>query len=564
MSHMIGFRGRDAVPIYWENAHKDIKQAFDRKSPDFFDDCFPVAQDELAVLQDLIDRTRDHGELDLRIIRAVRIEHSGLWAEYQEKAAQVASRRGVCEFAGRGAPLTSEDFEGVPGLSEFTQDLDADICEAYLWHGTSPQNAWNIAKRGLQVNHHSVAGKRFGAGGYFAEDPARSDKYAGSGEGIYENCYAMLLCRVILGRQYHIREFKDEGATARAKGRYDSTLAEPRTTEWREFVVYESSQVYPEYALVYERRVRGAPVHNELLHDAAFVRGRSGGSLSSAYSSAASTLDEVSFPHYWFHTQLHHHYFHDSYPAEAMEPVVQALMTNTWTGRYTADRARPRRDGGPRPPVDPEDVPEGLHVLKVLRMEDSQRWTEYLAAQERVRLDCSLEPRLGRVCGVKTVDGLPAPERSRLCRDVNEVYLWHGCSPSVVHSVALSGFPKELHAFNHGTFGHGAYFVEDSDHADEYSSDDKEGYYRGYYAMLLCRVTLGRAQILQGPDPIAESRIGPGRPFDSAIGPVPCSFGAFREFMVTDRDQVYPEYAVIYERLHRRATTARFSFSERG
>lgn len=43
---------------------------------------------------------------------------------------QVAKKRGVCKFAGRGAPCTSQAFEEVPGLDEFTQDLDPGICEA--------------------------------------------------------------------------------------------------------------------------------------------------------------------------------------------------------------------------------------------------------------------------------------------------------------------------------------------------------------------------------------------------------------------------------------------------
>jgi len=592
---IIGFRGRDAVPMYWENAHKDMKKAFDRSSPDYFDDVFPVSTEEAAVLQELLDRTHDHDEVRLRVIRAVRIEHSSLWAEYQTKAARVAKRRGVCKFAGRGAPSTLEAFEEVSGLDEFTQDLDPGICEAYLWHGTSPQTALKIAKDGFQVNHHSVAGKRFGAGGYFAEDPVRSDKYAGAGEGIYERCYAMLLCRVILGKQYLIKEFQAQSATDDAKGAHDSTIAEPRGASWREFVVFEAGQVYPEYALVYERRRKDEIVHNELLHD--LRRYHSEDTLESGQettdtSEYSQLIASLRLPHYWFHAHGQSAYFHDSYPAEAMEPVIQALMDSTWGGRYSEERRRP--DGRPMM-LDDEDMsasssaesdfeeaeamPTGAHVLKVIRIEDSGLWSQFVDMQETIRQRRHSQ-QMQSLDHVKTVDGLPAPERARLAKDVNEVYLWHGCSPGIVTKVALSGFPEKLNSFNQGSYGHGAYFVEDADHADEFSADDSEGYYRGYYAMLLCRVTLGQTQVLSGPllvddarmsgspaaspSTAADRHVGPGRPYDSTIGPTAASYGEFREFVVQDRAQIYPEYAIIYERKYRRARAARFSFHDLG
>lgn len=589
---LIGFRGRDSVPMYWENAHKDIKKAFDRASPDFFDDVFPVSAEEASTLQELLDQTHDNDEVRLRVIRAVRIEHSSLWAEYQTKAAKVAKKRGTCTFAGRGAPCTSQAFEEVPGLDEFTQDLDPGICEAYLWHGTSPQTALKIAKDGFQVNHHSVAGKRFGAGGYFAEDPVRSDKYAGAGEGIYERCYAMLLCRVILGKQYLIREFRAQDATEQARGAHDSTLAEPRGASWREFVAFEAGQVYPEYALVYERRRPDEVVHNELLHDLRVYRSEEtvgSGAEQSETTEHDQLVAGLRLPPYWFHAHGQSAYFHDSYPAEAMEPVIQALLDSSWGGRYSEDRKRP---DGVQMQLDGEDMsssssadtdceeaeamPTGVHVLKVIRIEDSGLWSQFVEFQETIRTRRQGQP-LRSLAPVQTVEGLPAPERARLAKDVNEVYLWHGCSPSVVTQVALSGFPDKLRNFNQGSYGHGAYFVEDADHADEYSTDDAEGYYRGYYAMLLCRVTLGQPQVLAGPlglDPrtsgspvsspstAADRSVGPNRPFDSTVGPVPASYGEFREFVVQERSQIYPEYAIIYERKFRRSRTARFSFRE--
>mmetsp|Transcript_2109 Transcript_2109/g.4277 ORF Transcript_2109/g.4277 Transcript_2109/m.4277 type:complete len:85 (-) Transcript_2109:155-409(-) len=83
--------------------------------------------------------------------------------------------------------------------------------------------------------------------------------------------------------------------------------------------------------------------------------------------------------------------------------------------------------------------------------------------------------------------------------------------------------------------------------------------------MLLCRVTLGNPQVLPGGDPEACSRIGRSLPFDSAVGERQASEESFREFFVTSHEQVYPEYAIIYERMYdrpRRHSLSRTSSGE--
>lgn len=257
---------------------------------------------------------------------------------------------------------------------------------------------------------------------------------------------------------------------------------------------------------------------------------------------------EEYFPGYWFHTQLGAK-FHDTYPAESFQPVIQALMDSSWADCHTIDR----RGTGGLPVEDPiEDVPMGLRVLKVLRVEDSGLWSQYVAMQDDIR-ESRRQEGLLKVRGVATVEGLPLPERRRLEEGINEVYLWHASSPERVTSIASNGFPVQLRSYNHGCFGDGAYMLENSSHADEYAEDDKDGYYQGYYAMLLCRVTLGKAQVLSAADGKVHARAGRGFEFDSTIGQVPAYAGErLREFVVPDPTQIYPEYAIIYERTYRR------------
>ncbi|CAE7766684.1 TNKS2, partial [Symbiodinium pilosum] len=247
----------DVIPPYWQNAGKSLAEALDRSSPEYFDDIYPVPVRNREILQGFLNETSSNTEVHFNLVRAVRVEHSRLWFHYQEKAADVAVKRGPLKFQGLGAPSTNHALANVESDGwdgGFVHALDEEVCEAYLFHGTDPHSALKIVENGFQVKA-SRAGKRYGFGGYFSEDPAVADRYAGEGDGLYHACYALLLCRVLLGRQFHTKCFRNEGAAeAFRRNRFDSVLAEPHETLHREFVVFDGHQVYPEYALVYERQ----------------------------------------------------------------------------------------------------------------------------------------------------------------------------------------------------------------------------------------------------------------------------------------------------------------------
>ena len=67
----------------------------------------------------------------------------------------------------------------------------------------------------------------------------------------------MLLCRVCLGNIYRIVEFdrSAERHVLGSGGRYHSLLGdrEAAVDTYREFIVYDAEQVYPEYAIIYKR-----------------------------------------------------------------------------------------------------------------------------------------------------------------------------------------------------------------------------------------------------------------------------------------------------------------------
>lgn len=542
----VRFRGkRVTIPQYWENAGRDLDRAQKRQDPDFFDDKYPVEARVLEALTRLMNSTRCWGggtsgaQHSFRVVRALRIEDSVMWTNYQRKAAEIRfmNRRG-CSWGSGGAPQTSaklwdeehEDFVDV--------DLDGSINEAYLWHATHPVAASNIVETGFRIGKEPSVGARFGHGAYFAEDSAKADDYAKAGAGVFQDCYAMLLCRVALGRQHETCKMKDPAASDDARARCcDSTLAQPDYSgAAREFIIWDQDQVYPEYALIYERCVDDGGDESEETEE--------GGSQ---YSQAAVNHG---YPWYWHSHADNPSYgpdgaphFRETHPSDHMRPTMQRIIAQTWQRSWTA--ARKGADGAPLAAHDPHgDMPEQLRVLKVLRLENSALWHRYRDGQDGIHLRRgSLPPSpLGMV---KTTAVLPLRLRTQLTPGLTESYLWCPCSPTEITAIAEQGFAENTAASWTERCGRGFRLAECSSRADEGCRDEPEGYYHGYYAMLLCRASLGRAFVLP-PSTSVHGGAEEALEFDSCV-----SFeGDYRDFVVHSRDLLYPEYAVFYERIY--------------
>jgi len=546
---------KSPVPVYWESAGSDLAKALklsgssSSSASTALPDLYPVKMEHRPLIQEMMNETSGQPqEMAFRLVRACRVENLGLWAKYRESAKVVSQARGKCSYASR--PPTNVQMVEQIGAAAFLSGLNTDVNEAYLWFGTNPVQAQRIANEGFS-NVDGDGGLRF------AEDMAKADKSAQPGTGLYQDCFAMLLCRVTLGKQQPPEDAR--GAEGRdsdgdaAQGacdavRYDSAIEEGPGGA-REFVPYCASLVYPEYMLVYERcdpchLVMGAEHSRYWEYAARHIEDlfRRSGSLRSDY--------QVAVPGYWSNWNTDRS-FRDLYPAVRFKPVIQRLMDSTWEAKYTRDRKG--ADGLRIPKGDPNgDMPTGVRVLKVLRVEDSEMWQRYATALADISAHRSL---CNKLVGhpANTVTALDAKEGQRLAPSVNEVYLWHGSAPQAVMSIAQAGFDLDLTGSATGAmFGRGAYFAESASKADEYSSDDRDGYYQGYFAMLLCRVVLGEVQHLLTADTEAHDRTGPEMPYDSTLGDREAAVGTYREFVVPSQDQIYPEYAIIYERLYER------------
>ena len=123
----------------------------------------------------------------------------------------------------------------------------------------------------------------------------------------------------------------------------------------------------------------------------------------------------------------------------------------------------------------------------------------------------------------------------------NECYLWHGTKPDVAPLIVHGGFDERVCALQ-GLFGAGVYFAMNSSKSDQYCTPDPSG----TYTIFLSRVVLGKAH-RTATGRAWERRAPPG--FDSVIGqtgPV-----KYRELIVYDRNQTYPEYRLSYKRRSR-------------
>mmetsp|Transcript_37076 Transcript_37076/g.106520 ORF Transcript_37076/g.106520 Transcript_37076/m.106520 type:complete len:582 (+) Transcript_37076:61-1806(+) len=531
------------LPKYWTRSQSELGKEGSSGScsndnldaPAAEDHFYPVPLEDRRVLETLMNRTSKDREVEFHLVRAVRLENPDLWKRYQERAARVKRRRGRCTFAGRGRPMTTCSLAGVEELSDgFPAELDSEICEAYLWHATKPQAAAKILREGFRISQRSAVGKRFGCGGYFSEDAAKADAYSAAGEGIYKDCYAMLLCRVVLGKQLHTNLFRWEGAAQQAAGAHDALVAEPRCASYREYVALEDAQIYPEFALVYERR----PVQTA--------------------STCLTRSISPDAPMYWTSGASCGQSVHRAVSDPEVLTCVQSLMDLTWVRAFTWERKDSK--GTMIYHDDPNhDMPEGITVLKVLRLEDSDMWGSYRQTRHQIRSErhgqqVARSPHAEQLHVRTARTDLPLCARADLDQSVNEVYLWHGCSPQAAMSILERGFPEQPGCGGTGRragmFGEGYYLVDCTSKADEHSEDDKEGFYRGYYAMLLCRVVLGNAEVTDKADMRAHERVGRGRAFDSTVGFQEASDGTFSEFVVPERSQIYPEYAIVYERIY--------------
>ncbi|KAK3597471.1 hypothetical protein CHS0354_041890 [Potamilus streckersoni] len=253
------------TPNYWEKFHhkKTVKE-WNGSNGDLSLQIFQVTGSGLSDIIQLVNNTlkeQPSSEFkNIEVKEVQRLENLQLFYKYvsfRHSQFSTVSRTGelaplerikVCK---QGQALT---FKNTKRGCILDQDIYHEVNEHYLFHGTKVAHLDGIFHQGLD---NRLAGKgRFGNGIYCAETPAKSNKYTDQ-----DGEKKMFLVRACLGEIYihngEQYEFKRAPCKACQKDKclcgkplYDSIVAEG-TLQYREFILHDRYQVYPEYLITY-------------------------------------------------------------------------------------------------------------------------------------------------------------------------------------------------------------------------------------------------------------------------------------------------------------------------
>jgi len=230
----------------------------------------------------------------LQVTRAWRLQHPGLWGKYAMERENLRSMDmkalKACNIEVKPIKVR-DDFEQM--MKELPADLDKELNEVYLSHGSKPEILPAIFAGGLNERY---SGGLFGNGTYFAEDIAKNDQYCtpdqryGDAPALHKmlydatglthpgQVYYVFVCRVLLGHEIRTKDgstvLDEAAAGGRAKSIWSSQSRELACVEgsnppvlhhslvvelgakllrFREFIVYHGDRIYPEYLVAYQR-----------------------------------------------------------------------------------------------------------------------------------------------------------------------------------------------------------------------------------------------------------------------------------------------------------------------
>lgn len=210
--------------------------------------------------------------------------------------------------------------------------------------------------------------------------------------------------------------------------------------------------------------------------------------------------------------------------------AIQELFDKTMKNKWTRDR-----DG---------KVPARFVVLQAQKNTNAQILANYERA--RAEIKARRAPEESAEFHAKTlIDGNMLSDC--LEPDCCEAYLFHGTNPKAALSIAKTDFRLSAAGSNRGSmFGPGIYLAESSSKSDEYANDGNSALHKGICAMLLCRATLGKACFVEAPSDY-RGKVTSGE-YDCVIGDREKAVDTFREVVLFNAEQAFPEYVVLYRR----------------
>jgi hypothetical protein len=234
---------------------------------------------------------------------------------------------------------------------------------------------------------------------------------------------------------------------------------------------------------------------------------------------------------------------------------------NNWTrdrgckihgrGHKDCDMSCIRANGNP--------VPTGFQVVKVFRNQNRDLWNHYAITKKQIMDDLKDESPSGpsfEAMSVWSQCDLDAPLDFEIC---NEWRLFHGTSLPACQGIAATNFRLSMSGSGatwkepgaekgSPLYGFGIYLGESITKSDEYAGDCDDG----LNCVLVCRAVGGLSQLCETNE-IDKAKLKD----DVFNGQHHSVFGdrvrllgkPYREVVLYDKDQIFPEFLVYYKRL---------------
>ncbi|KAI0240847.1 hypothetical protein LSAT2_008352 [Lamellibrachia satsuma] len=241
----------------------------------------PVDPTVAKAIEDIVQRTWDqklvgHGRdaddlthKTIEVTKVEQIENPHLHLTYEQ------ARKKCCSRAAKGGfpKVTSDPGEtdvltSTLGISVLDEQLIPEINEQFLFHGAKQDFIESITDQG--IDFRLTKRVMFGKGAYFCESSTKADQYADAKGSRTTGPHSMFLSKVILGHSYiakkpnkhlsrppclhHCKYCCKHGPN----NFFDSVMGTHRDNGsrllFREFIIYERSQIYPAYIITYKRK----------------------------------------------------------------------------------------------------------------------------------------------------------------------------------------------------------------------------------------------------------------------------------------------------------------------
>lgn len=209
-------------------------------------------------------------------------------------------------------------------------------------------------------------------------------------------------------------------------------------------------------------------------------------------------------------------------------------------------------------------VPTGFQLVRAERNRNAPLWHVYATTRSAIKQETQsgTGPSLQRFAPVSTFE---VPLEEPLDPDVNEWRLLHGSGLEACKGICGSNFRLKLAGTGatwktagmesgQPLYGYGVYLAERSTKADEYAEAIHGGLPsdEGCYAMLVCRVVGGLCRVVDtnefNADDLRKDILD--GPYHSVLGDRVVKLGKpYREVVVHDNNQVFPEFILYYKRL---------------